>query len=124
MPLKRISELHLTVNLNYTSNSISILQEQNAMCNIPTFTARNQMSVAATQGELIPQKVFKFSLTYISAQSLCSFYVTFHQIVPDMRFFFQMFRFLHGSMKIKVRVLLAILLMYKHNQIRLEMVLA
>jgi hypothetical protein len=40
-----------------------------------------------------------------------------------MGFFFQMFRFLHGSMIIKVRVLLAILLMYKLNQIQLVMVL-
>ncbi|AQK82845.1 Putative HLH DNA-binding domain superfamily protein isoform 1 [Zea mays] len=32
-------------------------QEQNAVCNIPTFTARNQMSVAAMQGALVPQKI-------------------------------------------------------------------
>ncbi|KAG0513251.1 hypothetical protein BDA96_10G085700 [Sorghum bicolor] len=36
-----------------------VINEQNAMCNVPlpAFTARNQMSVAATQGALIPQKI-------------------------------------------------------------------
>lgn len=34
------------------------------MCNvpIPTFTARNQMTVTTTQGAQIPQKVFAFTL--------------------------------------------------------------
>jgi len=45
------------------------------MCNvpIPAFTARNQMSVAATQGALIPQKVFMFSLKRIHFCSVTVF---------------------------------------------------
>jgi hypothetical protein len=126
VPLKRISELHLTVSLNCTSNSTFMLQEQNAVCNvpIPTFTARNQIAVAAMPGSLIPQKVFMFSLKrmhFCSVTVLLLCYLS--RLYVTCGCYFKCFRFLHGSMKTKVRVLLAILLMYKSNQILLEMVL-
>ena len=98
------------------------------MCNlpIPAFTAHNQMAVTTTKGARIPQQVFLPSLRkkYILLSYCITFVLPFIRLYLTLDSYLPMFRCLHWSMKIKVTVLLAVLLMCKTKQIQLEMALA